>query len=146
VEEAPTEAPPPPSAKPASLVSGSILLVEDEPSVRDMTRRVLERAGYVVTTVDDGRAAMTEAEERATPFDVLVTDVVMPQMSGIELATWMLDRRPETGVVLLSGYTAETLDLERLLGLGATFASKPLSSGEMLQAIRDAAALAKHRA
>ena len=119
VEEAPTPVPAAPDAGRAAPRSGSILLVEDEPSVREMTRRVLERAGYSVTTVEDGSRAMTEAEARAAPFDVLVTDVVMPRMSGIELATWMLDRYPRTGVVLLSGYTAETLDLERLLARGA---------------------------
>jgi PAS domain S-box-containing protein len=145
VEQAPTSAPPPAPARPAPVASGTILLVEDEPAVRDMTRRVLERAGYTVTSVVDGQSAMAEAEARTVPFDVLVTDVVMPHVSGIELATWMLDSRPETGVVLLSGYTAETLDLERLLARGAMFASKPLSSGEMLQAVREATALARHR-
>jgi CheY-like chemotaxis protein len=118
---------------------GAVLLVEDEPAVRDMTRRVLERAGYAVTAMENGRVAIAAVEGRATPFDVLVTDVVMPTMSGLELASWMLDRHPGTGVVLLSGYTAETLDLERLLARGAQFVSKPLSSGELLRAIHDAA-------
>jgi DNA-binding response OmpR family regulator len=58
-------------------------------------------------------------------------------MSGIELASWMLERRPETSIVLLSGYTADSLDLERLLERGARFVTKPLSSGELLRAIRD---------
>jgi CheY-like chemotaxis protein len=120
--------------------TGSVLLVEDEPSVRDMTTRILERAGYIVTPFEDGRAAISEVERRLVPFDVLVTDVIMPGMSGIELASWMLDRKPETGVVLLSGFTAETLDLERLLARGAKFVSKSVATGEMLQAIRDAIA------
>jgi PAS domain S-box-containing protein len=122
--------------------SGSVLLVEDEPAVRDMTRRTLERAGYAVTTLENGRAAMDAVERMDGRFDILVTDVVMPVMSGLELASWMLDRHPGTGVVLLSGYTAETLDLERLLARGARFVSKPLSSGELLRAIREAGAAA----
>jgi PAS domain S-box-containing protein len=121
-----------------SRASGSILLVEDEPAVRDMTRRILERAGYTVLAKEDGPSAIGAVEARETPFDVLLTDVVMPRMSGIELATWMLDRHPQTAVVLLSGYTADSLDLERLLERGARFVTKPVSSGEMLQAIHEA--------
>ncbi|HET7181476.1 MAG TPA: PAS domain S-box protein [Candidatus Limnocylindrales bacterium] len=120
--------------------TGSVLLVEDEPAVRDMTRRILERAGYEVTAMENGRAAMDAVERMDGRFDILVTDVVMPVMSGLELAAWVLDRHPDTGIVMLSGYTAETLDLERLLARGAKFVSKPLSSGEMLRAIREAAA------
>jgi PAS domain S-box-containing protein len=123
--------------------AGTILLVEDEPAVRDMSRRVLERAGYTVVPVADGRAATVQVEEHGSPFDVLVTDVVMPGMSGIELAEWMLERHPETAIVLLSGYTAETLDLERLLERGAHFLSKPVASGEMLRAIAEAR-MARH--
>jgi PAS domain S-box-containing protein len=134
------EAPTPPVRRPIKVPTrstGRILLVEDEPAVRDMTRRILERAGYTVTVVQDGAAAITAVEAGAT-IDVLVTDVVMPNMSGIELAEWMLDRHAETGVVLLSGYTVETLDLQRLLGRGARFMSKPVTSGEMLRAIHEA--------
>jgi PAS domain S-box-containing protein len=120
--------------------TGSVVLVEDEPSVRDMTRRIMERAGYAVTVFETGQAAIEEVERADLHFDVLVTDVVMPVMSGLELASWMLERHPEIGVVLLSGYTAETLDLERLLAHGARFVSKPVSSSEMLQAIRLAGA------
>jgi CheY-like chemotaxis protein len=102
-----------------------------------MTRRVLERAGYRVTAVGDGAAAMVAIEAGPT-IDVLVTDVVMPNTSGIELAEWLLDRQAKTGIVLLSGYTAETLDLARLLGRGARFVSKPVTSGAMLRAIHEA--------
>jgi PAS domain S-box-containing protein len=117
--------------------SGHILLVEDEPAVREMTRRVLERAGYSVTAVGDGAAAMV-AIEAGRAIDVLVTDVVMPTTSGIELAEWLLDRQAKTGVVLLSGYTPEALDIERLLGRGVVFVSKPTTSAAMLRAIHEA--------
>jgi FixJ family two-component response regulator len=75
--------------------------------------------------------------------DVLVTDVVMPNMSGIELAEWMLEQHAGTAIVLLSGYTAETLDLERLLERGARFLTKPLGSGEILRAIHEASRQAR---
>jgi PAS domain S-box-containing protein len=120
---------------------GAILVVEDEPAVREMTTRLLERAGYAVLAVADGAAAIASASAgRTRPFDVLVTDVIMPNMSGIELAEQMMDRYPLTGVVLLSGYTAETLDLERVTARGAMFVSKPVTSNHLIQAVSQAGA------
>jgi CheY-like chemotaxis protein len=118
---------------------GRVLVVEDEPAVRDMTTKVLERAGYQVLAVADGIQALAAAGS-AAPFDVLVTDVVMPNLTGIELAERMMDRYPLIGVVLLSGYTAETLDLERVAARGASFVPKPVTSSQLLQAILDVAA------
>jgi FixJ family two-component response regulator len=69
---------------------------------------------------------------------VLITDVIMPNMSGIELAELVMDRYPHVGVVLLSGYTAETLNLERVTTRGATFVPKPVTSGQLLVAVQQA--------
>ena len=79
------------------------------------------------------------------PIDMLITDVIMPNMSGIELAEWTMDRYPHVGVVLLSGYTAETLDLERVTARGATFAPKPVTSAQLLVAVQQARVAARHR-
>ena len=113
---------------------GTVLVVEDDPAVRDMTTQLLRRAGYDVLAVGDGIDAIDMAA-RAKRIDVLVTDVVMPNMSGIELAERMMDLYPVIGVVLLSGYTAETLNLERVAARGATFVPKPISSDQLLQAV-----------
>ena len=118
---------------------GTALVVEDEPAVRDMTTQLLERAGYEVLAVADGIEAIAAAR-LAERVDVLVTDVVMPNLSGIELAEQMMDSYPLMGVVLLSGYTAETLNLERVTAGGATFVSKPISSNQLLQAVLEAVA------
>jgi two-component system cell cycle sensor histidine kinase/response regulator CckA len=118
---------------------GTALVVEDEPAVRDMTTQLLQRAGYDVLAVADGIEAIAAAR-LAERLDVLVTDVVMPNLSGVELAEQMMDRYPLIGVVLLSGYTAETLDLERVTAGGATFVSKPISSNQLLQAVLQAVA------
>jgi hypothetical protein len=118
--------------------SGSVLVVEDEPSVRDMTSRLLERAGYRVIAVPDGAAALAVVEAADGPIDVLVTDVIMPNMSGIELAELVLERYPSVGLVLLSGYTSETLDLERITARGATFLAKPLTGAQLLRAVQGA--------
>jgi len=123
--------------------AGRILVVEDDASVREMVARLLGRAGYDVLTAADGDAALA-LTRREPPIDVLVTDVVMPRMSGVALTEAMLDRYPSIGIVLLSGYTPNNLDLD--LGLviakGARFVSKPVSAATLVQAVRDAAAAA----
>jgi len=118
---------------------GSVLVVEDEPTVRDMTIQVLRRAGWTVTAVSSASEAITLVDTRAQPFDAIVSDVVMPGMSGIELANRVLDRQPSIRIVLLSGYTAETLDLERVVDLGVRFVSKPVSSRELVAALAEPA-------
>ena len=136
--DAPVESRPPVAA--GNMVGmGRILVVEDEPAIRDMTTQLLERAGFEVIAVADGIEAIAAAL-RAPPVDVLITDVVMPNLSGIELAEQMMDRYPLLGVVLLSGYTAETLDLERVTSRGATFVPKPITSNQLLQTVLQAAA------
>ena len=124
-----------PDVTPTSLGAGTVLVAEDEAAVRDMTKTMLERAGYRVLAVADGAAAMAKIGAMDDPIDVLVTDVVMPNMSGIELAERVIDLHPRVGIVLLSGYTAETLNLERITGRGATFVAKPVSAKELLRAI-----------
>ena len=114
--------------------AGRVLVAEDDPAVRDITTRFLERAGYDVHAVADGTEAMAAAEQ-APPFDVLVTDIVMPNMSGIQLAERMMDEYPRVGVVLLSGYTTESLELRHATERGATFLLKPVTSTQLLQAV-----------
>jgi PAS domain S-box-containing protein len=130
-----------PLAAPIAVVAavGTVMVVEDEAIVREMTTQLLERAGYQVSAVEDGASAIAAAE-LAEPFDVLVTDVIMPNMSGIELAERMMDEYPLLGVVMLSGYTAETLDLERVTARGALFVSKPITSTQLLKTVLQAVA------
>jgi len=119
---------------------GTVMIVEDDPAIRDMTAKLLQRAGYDVLAVANGSEAIATAQD-AGPIDVLVTDVVMPAMSGIELAERMMDSYPLIGVVLLSGYIAETLHLERATARGATFVAKPVSSTQLLETVGRAVAL-----
>ena len=128
-----TTPPEPASGEPGT---GMVMVVEDESAVRDMTSVVLQRAGYEVTPVSDGAEALERIAASATPIDVLVTDVVMPGMSGIDLAERVIDRIPTAGIVLLSGYNAETLDLDRVVRRGAVFLSKPVTSTDLLDAVR----------
>jgi PAS domain S-box-containing protein len=125
-----------------AIEGGMVMVVEDEPAVRNMVAQLLERAGYEVIAVADGLEATTRAASEQ-PIDVLVTDVVMPNMSGIDLAEQMMDRYPLLGVILLSGYTAESLNIERVIGRGAIFVPKPITSQRLIQAVHQAAANAR---
>jgi PAS domain S-box-containing protein len=129
------EAVPHAQAPTPSSPGGTALIVEDEPAVRDVTTRLLRRAGYRVVAVADSAEALRAADELDEPVDVLVTDAVMPGMSGVELADRVHERYPSAAVVILSGYTAETLDLERVIAQGARFVSKPIASGALLDAV-----------
>jgi PAS domain S-box-containing protein len=134
--DAPADAAEPRRPNPTHHGSGAVMVVEDETSVRELTSVVLRRAGYDVTAVGDGAEAMARLEDLPKSIDVLVTDVVMPGMSGIDLAERVIEQFPAAGVVLLSGYNAETLDLDRVVRRGAVFLSKPVTSGDLLDAVR----------
>ena len=100
-----------PAPQPAERAAGSetILLVEDEDVVRDLTRRVLERQGYTVLACPDGPSAVALAEAEQRPIDLLLTDVVMPGMRGYEVAKRVSASRPEIRVLFMSGYAEEAL-------------------------------------
>jgi len=114
---------------------GRVLVVEDDAAVREMVGRLLERAGYDVLEATDGVEAMAVTRLKP-PLDAIVTDVVMPNMSGVALAEAMIDRYPSIGVVLLSGYAPDHLDLERVMAQGAIFVAKPVSAEGLMQAVR----------
>ena len=117
---------------------GNVLVVEDEMSVRDMIVRLLDRAGYTVSAAGDGDAALARVAQGDARIDLLVTDVVLPGMSGVKLAEQVIERYPGIGVVLVSGYLAETLDLTFLIDHGARFVSKPMASREFLAVVDEA--------
>ena len=137
---APGTAEPPEVAATPAVGTGTVLVVEDEPVVRDMTAHMLTRSGYRVIAVADGTDAIARLARLEEPIDVLVTDVIMPHASGIELAELVMDRYPDVGVVMLSGYTAETLNLARVTSRGATFVPKPVTSSKLIIAVQQARA------
>ena len=124
-------------ARAALVGTGRVLVVEDERVVRTMISQFLERAGYNVVAVADAFEAI-DAARFDPPIDVLVTDIVMPKMSGIALAEQMMERYPQIGTVLLSGYAAENVDLARITAQGARFVPKPVNLNTLLQAVLEA--------
>uniref|UniRef100_Q01TP4 Response regulator receiver protein n=1 Tax=Solibacter usitatus (strain Ellin6076) TaxID=234267 RepID=Q01TP4_SOLUE len=82
--------------------NSSILIVDDEPQIRNLLSFTLENAGYAVTTAANGRDAIAVLAEES--FDLLLSDVMMPEMNGHQLAQWVASHHPETRTALMSGY------------------------------------------
>jgi PAS domain S-box-containing protein len=116
--------------------SESILLVEDDAAVREFAQRALQRQGYVVTTAADAAGALHAAAQHLGPFDILVTDAVLPGMQGSELARSMVAAYPRLAVLFTSGFTPDAEIRERMTGPGTAFLGKPFSAEALGRAVR----------
>jgi PAS domain S-box-containing protein len=117
--------------------SETILLVEDEESVRKFTKTLLENNGYTVIGASGGTEALATMESQKSKVALLVTDVVMPQMSGKDLAQRLLLAYPGIRVLYLSGYTGNAIVHHGMLDPGIDFIQKPFNSHELLAKIRE---------
>ncbi len=130
-----------PAPAPTAPVAGgaeTILLVEDDPSVRAMAQRILAEAGYQVLVAGNGEEALLICAQDPRAVDLLLTDVVMPVMGGKALAE-QLDRvRPGTKVLFMSGYTGGALDHQGVLEQGARLIGKPFGIEDLRREVRAA--------
>ena len=117
---------------------GVILLAEDEPSVRDFTKRALERSGYTVLTARDGDEALQASRAWKDHIDVLLTDVVMPGMHGPELAYRIRQERPTIGILYISGYAEDAVATGGEFSTPGGFLSKPFTTDALVRALRRA--------
>jgi PAS domain S-box-containing protein len=124
---------------PSPLVQGSetILVVEDEGSLRGVLRETLEDNGYTVLVASDGAAALQVADEHAGPIHLMLTDVIMPGMTGRQAAQELGATRPRMKVLYISGYTQEGIARHGEFGLGTAFLSKPFTSAALLRKCRE---------
>ncbi len=116
--------------------TGRILLAEDDGAVRQTTQRMLQHAGYTVVTAMDGEAALKEFEAATMPFDLLLTDVVMPRMSGSELASRVTRLHPGIAVLFMSGHADDGVVQENLAAGSISLVQKPFSAAELLAEVQ----------
>jgi CheY-like chemotaxis protein len=135
-----TDATPQPVERTTDQASGRqvparLLVVEDQPEVRELAVSALRRAGHEVFEASDGDEAFARFGDRAGDVALLLTDVVMPGMNGRELAERMRERHADLLVVFMSGYTDEILDQQSLVGPGAEFLAKPFTPGALVRQV-----------
>jgi len=132
-----------PRTSPSPVKSGAgrgtetILVVEDEPSVLALSRRALEAQGYVVLAASDATSALRLVERHGGMIHLLLTDVVMPGMSGRDLADQLAVRRPGTRVLYMSGYPGDAVVQHGELPVGSAFLQKPFSPDSLARKVRD---------
>jgi signal transduction histidine kinase/ActR/RegA family two-component response regulator len=126
-----------PPAATSPTGSETILVVEDDPTVRALIGRGLREYGYDALEAADGAAAVQLCARHPGPIHLLVTDVVMPEVSGRELMEQLAGIRPELRVLLMSGYTDDAIVRHGVVGLDVPFLQKPFTPEELARKIRE---------
>jgi two-component system, cell cycle sensor histidine kinase and response regulator CckA len=115
----------------------TILLVEDDPAVRELVEALLAGAGYTVLAKETVAAALEQAIGHPGAIDLLLTDFILPAMSGPEVATRFARVRPDARVLYMSGYTGDTMGRRQQLPAGASLLSKPFTAKQLLDKVRE---------
>jgi two-component system cell cycle response regulator CpdR len=126
------------TAKPSRLPARRILLAEDDDSMRAFIERALKKAGYKVVAFANGREAfdrLADGRYEKEPFTLLLTDIVMPQMDGIELARRAADLDPHLKIMFITGFAAVTLNTDPKAVQDAKVLSKPFHLKDLVQEI-----------
>ena len=113
----------------------TLLLVEDDHAVRKMAQAMLQRAGYTVLVADSAKQALELAEEHAGSIRLLITDVIMPEMNGKELAERLSKNFPNLKVLFMSGYTADAIAHHGVLDEDVNFIQKPFNQKDLAEKI-----------
>jgi two-component system, cell cycle sensor histidine kinase and response regulator CckA len=118
----------------------TVLVVEDEPAVLKLTSRILTRKGFDVVGVHTPSAALQAFGDDPDAFDVVFSDVVLPEISGPELVGKLKEIAPRIGVVFMSGYAPDVVNRHGMVGQEAVMLQKPFSAEEVVSAINSAIA------
>ena len=120
--------------KPALGASPTVLVVDDEESIRVVVRRILEAEGYQITEATNGLEGIARLEG-GTPLDLLMADIDMPELSGDEMAVRIRKSRPDLKVLYVTGHIDKLMDERPLLWDGEAFLEKPFSAAGLLEAV-----------
>jgi two-component system, cell cycle sensor histidine kinase and response regulator CckA len=124
-----------PAAEAFRTSGATVLLVEDDDIMRDLTRQLLEEHGFRVIAKSDGKSALESLAAHDNGIDVVLTDVVMRGMSGPDLVAELSRAHPKLRVVYMSGYTGELIGDRNFLKEGITLLEKPFTRSALLKAI-----------
>jgi two-component system, cell cycle sensor histidine kinase and response regulator CckA len=128
--------PPPPAPEPPAPLA-TILVVEDEAGIRALVRKILRRQGYQVLEAANGQDALTLCREHGQRVELLITDVLMPQMGGRELVERLQTQGHDMKVLYVSGYTDDTTIYSGELPAGTAFLQKPFTLGSLLDKVKE---------
>jgi two-component system, cell cycle sensor histidine kinase and response regulator CckA len=128
-----------PRAAPDTPTTGqeTVLVAEDEPALRAIIRETLQSGGYTVLTAADAEEAIALARRHAGPIDIVLSDVVMPRMSGWEAARRIRAERPSVKLLFMSGYTEDALGRPELVAGARELLLKPFTADVLLRRLRD---------
>ncbi|HEX7522838.1 MAG TPA: response regulator [Candidatus Deferrimicrobium sp.] len=116
--------------------SGTVLLVEDSDVVRDVIAKMLEGGGLSVLQASGGEEALALARRGDAPIDLLLTDIVMPEMSGVELADRLEQEHPAMRILFMTGYAEEAVENGEILGKHRECIGKPFTQGQITKSVR----------
>ena len=119
-------------------MTATILLVEDEPAILKVAARILEAEGYRVLQASCARIALDLAERHDSEIALLITDVVMPDMNGADLARTLGERFPHVRLLYMSGYTPDVIAPRGVQADGAHFLKKPFTKSDLSTKVREA--------
>jgi CheY-like chemotaxis protein len=117
--------------------SETVLVVEDEEAVRHLLSRVLRSKGYGVLVAQNGNDAVAIAADRAERIDLIVTDVVMPDLSGPALVTQLRQSRPGLRVLYITGYAEEAIGSHGSIGTSSALLEKPFTANQLAHKVRE---------
>lgn len=132
-------------ATPRSAQAATILIVEDEAAVLQLTRRALEAQGYRVLAADGPEETLTLLDRYRARVDLLLSDVMMPVMSGPDLARVVRSKRPDIGLLFMSGYSADLIARQDRMASEAELLSKPFTIAELALKVQAALQRATRR-
>jgi DNA-binding NtrC family response regulator len=115
----------------------TVLLAEDEAGVRELLRKILTEHGHIVLEARHGRDALLIADRHPRPIHLLVTDVVMPELGGRELAEALARKRPDLKVLYISGYTNAEVGRRGVLDTETAFIQKPFTAEQLMRKVRE---------
>ena len=127
---------PSPELAPDDTGTETVLLVEDDDAIRTLVSRLLRQKGYSVLDASNAGEALLQSENHAGTIDLLLSDIVMPLMSGMKLAARLRESRPGIKVILMSGYPDASVSDEERENLGYVFLQKPVEPGVLTARVR----------